>query len=73
MNMEKIMSNDRLDFQILRQLDQKKMEKIMFNDIDQVLIDTEFTTEDDDLLTRYPNAIEQLEILKSDFLGIKSN
>ena len=67
------MSNDRLDFQILRQLDQKKMEKIMFNDIDQVLIDTEFTTEDDDLLTRYPNAIEQLEILKSDFLGIKSN
>jgi|TARA_B110000977_G_scaffold195197_1_gene273171 hypothetical protein len=71
--MEKIMSNDRLDFQILRQLDQKKMEKIMFNDIDQVLIDTEFTTEDDDLLTRYPNAIEQLEILKSDFLGIKSN
>ena len=45
----------------------------MFNDIDQVLIDTEFTTEDDDLLTRYPNAIEQLEILKSDFLGIKSN
>lgn len=25
--------------------------------------------EDEDLLARYPNAIEQLEILKSDYLG----
>ena len=25
--------------------------------------------EDEDLLARYPNAIEQLEVLKSDYLG----
>ena len=43
----------------------KNVFPIRFEDVDQSVLDAE------DLLDRYPNSIEQLDILKKDYLGIE--